>query len=193
MQYVSDAPALKDANGNTIAGDVSYGLLLPDDTRKEGADFNDFLGISHSYGSSIDKPEAVDLGSLDCSGFQRMVWGYRSGLPLELEPTGSAIPRRAHQIFTASPGIVVIPSNKRQITNFSRLQAGDVVFHDADPVDGPQIDHLGMYIGVDSQGQHRFISSRKAADGPTIGDAGGRSVLDGDGLYAETFRAVRRF
>jgi cell wall-associated NlpC family hydrolase len=72
------------------------------------------------------------------------------------------------------------------------LQAGDLVFFDADPIDGPAIDHVGMFIGVDSVGNRRFISSRKGANGPTLGDVRGASVLDGPGLYAKSFRSARR-
>jgi hypothetical protein len=193
MQYVSKAPKVKDGSGLVIAGDASYGPLQTGGTRQEGSDFNDYLGVAHSYGTVVDKAEPAQSGSLDCSGYQRMIWGYRSGLPLEQDPTGAAIPRRAYQILNSAPGIVVMADANQQITDFSRLQAGDIVFHDASTSDGTQIDHLGMYLGVDSLGKHRFISSRKTANGPTFGDVGGKSVLDGNGLYAKTFRAIRRF
>jgi len=49
-----------------------------------------------------------------------------------------------------------------------------------------------MYLGVDSGGHHRFVSSRKTANGPTLGDLGGKSLLDGTGHYAVSFRAARR-
>jgi cell wall-associated NlpC family hydrolase len=193
MQYIVGAPTITDATGRTIAGDAAYGPEQFDDGRQEGSDFNDYIGISYVFGSVTDKPDIAQLGSLDCSGFMRMVWGYRNGMPLELQPTGTAIPRRAYQILQSSPGVVVMPNTGRQITGFSSLQVGDIVFHDASTDDGNQIDHLGMYLGLDSQGHHRFISSRKTANGPTFGDTGGKSVLDGKGLYAKTFRAARRF
>ena len=47
--------------------------------------------------------------------------------------------------------------------------------------------------GVTGQDNHRFISSRKSANGPTLGDTNGKSLLDGTGLYAKSFRAARRF
>jgi hypothetical protein len=47
-------------------------------------------------------------------------------------------------------------------------------------------------MGKDVAGHPRFISSRKTADGPTFGDVGGRSTLDGTGLYASSLRAFRR-
>nr|MBA2556149.1 hypothetical protein [Chloroflexota bacterium] len=53
--------------------------------------------------------------------------------------------------------------------------------------DGRAIDHDGIYVGLDGAGHARFVSSRRTADGPTIGDAGGASVLDGSGYWAEAF------
>jgi hypothetical protein len=50
-----------------------------------------------------------------------------------------------------------------------------------------------MYLGVDSTGYMRFLSSRKSIDGPTMGDYAGRSVINSFGLYSDTFRAARRF
>lgn len=73
MQYIAGAPALWDAAGLKIAGDADYGPLQADGTRQEGADFNDYLGISWTYGGVTDTPEPAQLGSLDCSGFVRMV------------------------------------------------------------------------------------------------------------------------
>jgi cell wall-associated NlpC family hydrolase len=90
------------------------------------------------------------------------------------------------------PGIVTIPNQGAQITEFSALSAGDLVFFDASTDDGTQIDHVGMYLGRDSGGNHRFLSSRKSIDGPTLGDYNGRSVLNGTGLYAKSFRSARR-
>ena len=66
------------------------------------------------------------------------------------------------------------------------------MFFDADTKDGPQIDHVGMYLGRDVDRRYRFISSRKQRNGPTLGDYHGASLLDGTGLYARSFCAVRR-
>ncbi len=194
MQYIDQAPEIKNDDGLRIADDANYGPLLSDGSRQEGSDFNDYLGIPWTYDTGIDNPETLQYGSLDCSGFMRMLWGYRSGLPLSLGTDGGqSIPRRAYQIYDAAPGVVIIANNGSQVTDFSKLQPGDIVFQDANTDDGTQIDHLGMYIGLDSNGNHRFISSRKKANGPTIGDYGGAALLDGKGLYAQSFRAVRRF
>ena len=195
MQYIAGAPALYDGAGLKIAGDADYGPLQADGTLQEGSDFNDYLGISWSYGSTVDKPESTQLGSLDCSGFMRMVLGYRGGLPLSLDPNGIGIPRRAFQILDSAPGVVTTPNTGNQVTDFSRLAPGDLVFFDAATDDGTQIDHVGLYLGVDFGGNYRFISSRKSINGPTFGDYKGRSVLNtinGGGLYALGFRAARR-
>jgi len=191
MQYIANAPTVK-VNGKVISSDAGYGPLTDDSDRRGGSDFNDYLGIPYTYNGVVDRPEPQQFGDLDCSGFQRMVWGYRNGMPLELQPTGKAIPRRAFQILSSAPGIVVVPDTNKQIVDFSRLQTGDLVFQSVEPADNGIIDHIGLYLGIDSQGHRRFISSRKAANGPTFGDIGGRSVLDGNGLYASNFRAVRR-
>src|SRR5213076_1977899 len=120
----------------------------------------------------------------DCSGFVRMVYGYRSGYPLETgEPTGLALPRRAVMMAESGPGV-------RLPAGVGPPQLGDLVFFDADPGDGPQVDHVGIYVGPDSHGRHRFLSSRKTANGPTLGDLGGASLLDGGGLYARAYRAA---
>ena len=202
MQYVRDAPALFEGNLQ-IAGDAKYGPLVQG-KREEGSDFNDYLGVAWTYpDGKVDRPEVNQLRCLDCSGFVRMIWGYRhhlvgygyeDSLPLSLRPQAdrTAIPRRAFEILEHAPGVLTISNSGSQITDFSRLRVGDLVFFDADTEDSDQIDHVGMYLGVDSHHRQRFISSRKGANGPTFADYRGRSVLDGTGLYAQSFRGVRR-
>lgn len=56
----------------------------------------------------------------------------------------------------------------------------------------PGLDHGGIYLGLDDDGHRRFVSSRSTADGPTMGDTGGTSLLDDGGYYARGFRAVKR-
>ena len=105
----------------------------------------------------------------------------------------STIPRRAWQICIGAPGVTIISNQGVQVTNFSKLGIGDLVFFDADKKkDGSAIDHVGMFIGLDTTGKHRFISSRKSIDGPTFSDFKGKSVLQGTGRYPQAFRAVRR-
>lgn len=192
MQYITGALARFNDAGLQIASDAHYGPLLADGTRMEGSDFNDYLGMAWSYGATIDQPESDQSRSLDCSGFVRMVYGYRLGLPLVLDPDGVGLPRRAYQMLDSASGVVVLPNAGAQATDLGSLAPGDLVFFDAATNDGTQIDHVGIYLGRDTAGHARFISSWKMADGDTLGDNGGRSILDGTGLYAVTFRAARR-
>jgi hypothetical protein len=195
MQYIDGAEPIYEGNIQ-VAGDASYGPLQANGTRAEGSDFNDYLGVEWPYSDgTLDRPETSQAYSLDCSGYIRMVWGYRSGLPLSLHPHAEhkAVPRRAYQIYESGPGIIVINNNSTQVIDLSSLQAGDLVFFDADKGDGELIDHVGMYLGIDNNGQYRFISSRKSIDGPTLGDYKGKSILNGIGLYSVSFRSVRRF
>jgi len=201
MQYIAKAAPIV-VGGLQIAGAATYGRLVNGE-RKEGADFNDYLGIPWQYPGEVDNPEAREFRRLDCSGFLRMVWGYRHHLPghhyrdtvpLGLRPGVShrEIPRRSFEIYEAAPGIITIPNEGVQVEDLSPLGIGDFVFFDADLKDGPRLDHVGMYLGRDAGDHHRFISSRKKANGPTMGDYRGKSILDGTGLYAGAFRAVRR-
>lgn len=75
------------------------------------------------YPEQVDKPERSQRFCLDCSGFIRMVWGYRRHLlgnnypdtiPLCLKPQKPhrAIPRRAFEICSAAPGIVIGPDTR---------------------------------------------------------------------------------
>lgn len=192
MQYIQQAPPIYDANGMKIAGDANYGPLERGKARQEGSDFNDYLGIAWTYRDERDEPEPDQLGSLDCSGFIRMVWGYRGGLPLALRPNGIALPRRSFEMLESAPGVVLIPDTGKRPTDLSRLAPGDLLFFDASSDDSERIDHVGMYLGRDTAGAHRFISSRKTINGPTLSDYGGRSTLDGTGTYAKSLRAARR-
>ena len=97
-QFLTRAPDRRDASGLRIAGDASYGPLLADGTRQEGSDFNDYLGITTSYGTWSDQPKTHQYGALDCSGYVRAVFGHRTGIPMTLEPDGAALSRRAVQM-----------------------------------------------------------------------------------------------
>ena len=195
MQYISGVLPINNKDGLQIAGKASYGPVKEDDTREEGGDFNDYLGIVWKFNGKTRQPDPAFSKSLDCSGFMRMVWGYRSSLPLSYNPDGGAsIPRHSWDILASGPGVVIIPdANDTQVTDFSRLETGDLVFfHAKTETHDPQIDHVGMYLGKDTGGNYRFISSRQKIDGPTMGDIGGGSILNGKGLYASSFRGVRR-
>ncbi len=190
MQYVSGAPTTHSSDGALLSSDASYGPLV-DGSRQEGSDWNDYLQVTATYDGVADAPEPAQVESLDCSGFVRMVFGRRTGHPMVLKPDGVRLPRRAVQMHSAAPGTLVLDSPTRP-TDLSALQAGDLVLFDASTDDGTLVDHVGVYLGKDSAGHPRFVSSRKKADGPTMGDVGGRSTLSGTGLYATSLRAVRR-
>ena len=192
MQYVSGAPDVVGSDGRRIAGDASYGPLSAAGTRTEGSDFNDYLGTSWTYGATTDAAEPTEVGALDCSGYVRMVLGYRSGVPLALTPDGVGLPRRSFELLASAPGVVLQADTVIRPALPATLTAGDLVFFDASTDDGTRIDHVGLYLGVDAAGAPRFLSSRKTVDGPTFADVGGRSTLSGTGLYATSFRAVRR-
>jgi len=202
MEYIRGAVPIYEEELQ-IAGDARYGPLVRGQ-RQEGSDFNDYLGIGWIYkDGSGDKPEKAQFRCLDCSGYMRMIWGYRRNMAAEKHggivpicstslPDRSAIPRRANEIYESGPGIIVIGRGNTRIDDLSPLRIGDLVFFDADERDGDRLDHVGMFLGVDEGGRYRFISSRKGRNGPTLGDFRGRSVLDGNGLYARSFRAARR-
>jgi hypothetical protein len=85
-----------------------------------------------------------------------------------------------------------MPNGGAQLRELSGLNAGDLLFFDVSADDGTAIDHVGIFLGWDSPGHGRYISSRQIADGPTFGDTGGASIVDGAGLYARSLRASRR-
>jgi hypothetical protein len=194
MQYVQGAPPITDDQGLQIAGEAHYGPVKENDTREEGGDFSDYLGIPWTFNGKTYPPKPDFFQSLDCSGFMRTVWGYRAGLPMTYKPDdGHAIPRHSWEILRAAPGVIIVPDTEDQVTDFSQIMPGDLVFFHAKTEDhDPQIDHVGMFLGKDTAGHYRFISSRQTIDGPTFGDVAGSSLLDGKGLYAKSFRAVRR-
>lgn len=191
MQYIENASPTYNTAALKIGGDANYGPLLADGSRQEGSDFNDYLGVPWTYFNYVDQSESSQLNSLDCSGFVRMIFGYRMGLPLTLSPDGSSLPRRAVTMLESAPGVEVIPNSGQQAA-VSLLSAGDLVFFDASTDDGSAIDHVGIFLGRDTGGNFRFISSRKSINGPTLGDYKGKSILNGTGLYAKAFRASRR-
>ncbi|MFI2031456.1 NlpC/P60 family protein [Streptomyces buecherae] len=203
FQYSSaGAPAKHNADGLRIAGTAHFG---PRNTEvdnpldfayhDEQSDFYDYLGTAWTFpDGSRAQPEKARYGDVDCSGFQRLLWGYRMGIPLHnTNARGAGLPRRAFAIAAYGPGRLVIPhTGREQATDLNVLQPGDLVFF-AIIKDRPGfINHCGMYIGLDDQGRHRFYSSRSAANGPTMGDLSGHSLLDGTDFYARGFRAARR-
>jgi cell wall-associated NlpC family hydrolase len=192
--------------GPLYAPGRSFDLGHADDgTRQEGSDWNDYLGITGNYPDlttpATDTAEAHQLGCLDCSGFVRTVFGYRGGLPMCLDTSadfnGLRIPRRSVDQSASGPGTVVVSSVSAAPTDLSQVRPGDVLYWDADtsnPAEEEgQIDHSGIYLGIDSAGEMRFLSSRKVGNGPTMADLGGPSVITGTSLYGRALRRARRF
>lgn len=196
MQYVDGAPERRNADGLRVRGDASFGPLNPKSRigRDQQNDFYDYLGVSWDFGAEgVQYPEQRRYGAVDCSGYVRLVYGYRGGFPLSSTATATtALPRRAHEIGTVGPGVQIIPDRQVKATAYGKLQPGDLLFFDNDPTTGPRLDHTGIYLGVDTEGNHRFLSSRARIDGPTMSDVGGASLLDGSGLYARAFRSAKR-
>jgi cell wall-associated NlpC family hydrolase len=185
--------ALADESLDVLGIGLEYASGGPRDAAYAfAADFNDYLGIAWTYGTVVDQPEQAELGALDCSGFVRMVFGYRLGMPMSLGPAGaSSLPRKALDQFAAGPG-VLLAGPESASRSLDALRPGDLVFFDASAADGTAIDHVGIYLGLDTHGHHRFLSSRRSADGPTMGDTQGASILDGTGLWARSLRGIRR-
>jgi hypothetical protein len=196
-EYIHDAKSRVDDDGRQIAGDANFGPLSDSDPdgRAEASDFYDYLGMSWTFETDgkRERAEPARTRSLDCSGFLRMVYGYRLGYPLRGTNTeGRGLPRRAYAMAAFGPGVRLMPNTGQRARDYDVLQAGDLLFFNAGPVQNAHIEHSGMYLGVDSDGHHRFISSRATANGPTMGDLGGASLLDGNGYWAVRFRTARR-
>lgn len=191
-QYLHDSPVVVAEDGMQIAGNASFGPEVSETRRAIGSDFHDYLGVVWQFDDGVERePSADQFRSLDCSGYVRLVFGYRLGYPLlGGRGPGDGLPRRAHDMATTGPGALLIPDRGTRPADLDRLQAGDVLFFTTDDED--DIDHSAIYLGRDSDGLHRFVSSRATPDGPTLGDLGGPSVLDGDGFFAERFRTARR-
>ncbi|GAA2395090.1 NlpC/P60 family protein [Dactylosporangium salmoneum] len=203
LEYTYGAQPKKDEKGVQYSGDAAFGPLSASDRdgRAENSDFYDYLGLNWTFpDGKKEKPSPDRLHSLDCSGFIRMVYGYRMGLPLrDTDTAGPGLPRRAFAIAEFGPGVLVIENTGKRPSTLDRLEPGDLVFFygspeiDSDGADRPtHIEHSGIYMGIDDRGHQRFISSRVGANGPTMGDAGGEAILDGTGHFATALRASRR-
>jgi cell wall-associated NlpC family hydrolase len=194
-EYLDGAPDGRDAAGVRVQGDARFGPPGPPNAPPlENSDFYDYLGIPWTFGvDEVQTPDPVHYGAVDCSGYVRLVYGYRSGYPLlGTNAPGPGLPRRARAMLEVGPGIVVLPDTGAPPSNLGALQAGDLLFFDLDRAADRRIDHSAIYLGRDDAGQHRFVSSRGRVDGPTLGDEGGTSLLDDGGYYARSFRAAKR-
>ncbi|WP_371481146.1 C40 family peptidase [Kitasatospora sp. NBC_00315] len=205
-QYMNGAPEQKDAKGVRFRGDASFGPINPDgllgqDYRLEQTDFVDYLGKPYTFADKVTKqPDRIRYGAFDCSGFVRMVYGYRGGYPLlSKDVAGPGLPRTANGLARLAPGVAVLPLTTLpgsdvtvRPTSIDALQPGDLVFFEIDTRTGARLDHTGIYLGLDTDGHPRYISSREEADGPTFGDKGGTARLDDNGMYAKGLRSAKR-
>ncbi|PNE40825.1 NlpC/P60 family protein [Streptomyces noursei] len=205
FQYVAGAPVKKDPQGIPYAGDAKFGPVNPDLTRHRGtplleqSDFFDYLGIPYTFRDGTAKrPERARYRAVDCSGYMRLVFGYRARYPLApVDGKGDGLPRTANGMGRSHLGADVIPLSGpgpwyARPQNIDVLQPGDLVFFKMDRHTGERLDHVGLYLGPDTEGHKVFISSRKEVNGPTIGDTGGVSRLDGNGFYAQLLRNAKR-
>lgn len=197
-RYITAAPAVINPTlGAQVAGQASYGPLDTDGTRIEGADFHDYMSLDWTFPNGEERAADPDEAAcLDCSGFVRMVYGFNMGIPMVFEQDidGTNLPRRTVDIGPDGPGIIVAQA-VGTAPSLTAIQIGDVPHFDAtsDGENDGQIDHNGIYIGVDTLGNMRFVNSRKTPNGPTFGDLGGASVLNGSGTYTTRLRIIRRF
>ncbi|WP_327189711.1 C40 family peptidase [Streptomyces xinghaiensis] len=203
FQYVDQAPVKKDDEGVAYAGDADFGPINPEgsegaDLRLEQSDFYDYLGIPYTFrdGTTL-QPESMRARSMDCSGFIRTVFGYRARYPLRAsDESGDGLPRTANGMARSDLGADIIELKGKapfqRPASIDVLQPGDLVFFKLDARTKERLDHVGIYLGHDTDGHKIFLSSREEVNGPTIGDKGGTSRLDGNGYYAKTLRSAKR-
>lgn len=186
------------AAGSRVLGASGYGYLDPRGLRYEGADFHEYMGIGWTFPDGTRTgPSQRQVGNLDCSGYTRMVFGHHLGVPLAAgeDTSGTRLPRRSRDMALHAPGVRVDRTDGTAPPAAAQLQPGDLVLFNADSGDDGQsatVDHVGIYLGRDTAGGRRFLSSRKTVDGPTMADLGGASLLDGTGTYARTLHTVHR-
>ncbi|MFF2862267.1 C40 family peptidase [Streptomyces rubiginosohelvolus] len=203
FQYVAGAPQKKDDQGVAYAGDANFGPLNTTgaeggDLRLAQSDFYDCLGLPYPFrDGQTGTPESMRARSLDCSGFIRMVLGYRTRYPLMSSDTsGDGLPRTANGMARSDEGADVLPLTgvgaDARPSAIDQLQPGDLVFFKLDARTKERLDHVGIVLGYDTEGHLIFVSSREEINGPTIGDVGGVSRLDGNGYYAKTLRSAKR-
>ncbi|MCM0673437.1 C40 family peptidase [Micromonospora phytophila] len=195
-EYIDAAPAKKDNQGRQYSGDASFGPPDPldPDGRAERSDFYDYLQVPWSFpdGKNV-VPDPTRARALDCSGYLRMVYGHRLGYPLRgTNNPGEGLPRRAYAMSEVGPGVQLAANTGQRARGIDRLLPGDLLFFNAQPIPNRQIDHSGIYLGLDDSGHHRFISSRSQTDGPTMGDLSGEPILDGTGYWPDRWLSARR-
>jgi cell wall-associated NlpC family hydrolase len=195
QDYLDGAPEERDAQEVRFKGDAAFGPPPPPGSPPiENNDFYDYLGVDWTFADGARRePDPVRYGTVDCSGFVRLVYGFRAGYPLiPTNERGPGLPRRARAMSENGPGVTLLPDTGAIPPDLGVLQAGDLLFFDLDKTADGRTDHVAIYLGRDESGGHRFVSSRVRADGPTLGDLGGTSLLDDGGYYARSFRSAKR-
>lgn len=194
LQYLHGSPVRRTA-GVAVAGDAGFGYIN-NDTLRDGADFFDYLRIPWTFpDGERRRPSQRFDRDLDCSGYLRLVYGYRGGIALHRgNGIVDGLPRSAWAMADHAPAVTVASTRRPDQVpeDLSRLQPGDAVFfalHDEIPA---VITHSGIYLGRDTTGGMRFVSSRGTADGPTFGDIAGDGVID-SGYFGDRLRRAIRF
>lgn len=192
--YITGVPDRTDGHGVKIIGDAGFGLTGPHSDR-DGADFFDYLGIPWRWtDGKTTAPSAQFNRDLDCSGFIRLVYGYRMGMTLyRTNGYVDGLPRSAYAMADHAPSVAVAsPARPDEVPrDLSRVRAGDLVFfalHDDNPA---VITHSGIVLGPDTDGALRFVSSRGTVDGPTFGDVRGAGVIN-SGYFGDRLRRAIR-
>ncbi|MEU9252215.1 NlpC/P60 family protein [Streptomyces sp. NPDC048270] len=200
--YLAGAPAVTagagPAAGKRVLGEAGYGYLDPQGLRYEGADFHEYMNLGWTFPDGTHTgPSSKQVGNLDCSGYTRMVYGYHMGVPLAAgeDASKTRIPRKSRHMVDYAPGARIDQTNGTAPPAAQQLQPGDLLLFNADSGDDTvtaTVDHVGIYLGTDTAGKRRFLSSRKTGNGPTMSDLGGASLLDGTGTYAQKLHTVHR-
>ncbi|MGW6690849.1 NlpC/P60 family protein [Streptomyces sp. NPDC054961] len=186
------------AAGKQVMGEAGYGYLDPQGYRYEGADFHEYMNLGWTFpDGTYTGPSSKQVGNLDCSGYTRMVYGYHQGIPLAAgeDTSRTRMPRKSRHMVDYAPGTRIDQTDGTNPPAAQQLQPGDLLLFNADSGDDTvtvTVDHVGIYLGLDSAGKRRFLSSRKTNNGPTMSDLGGASLLDGTGTYARKLHTVHR-
>lgn len=200
--FLAGAPAVTTAatpaTGKQVMGAAGYGYLDPQGYRYEGADFHEYMNLGWTFpDGTYTGPSSKQVGNLDCSGYTRMVYGYHMGVPVAAgeDTTKTRIPRKSRHMVDHAPGTRIDQTDGTNPPAAQQLQPGDLLLFNADSGDDTvtvTVDHVGIYLGLDTAGKRRFLSSRKTGNGPTMSDLGGASLLDGTGTYAKKLHTVHR-
>ncbi|MGW6709643.1 NlpC/P60 family protein [Streptomyces sp. NPDC054956] len=200
--FLAGAPAVTGgagpAAGKQVLGEAGYGYLDPQGLRYEGADFHEYMNLGWTFpDGAYTGPSSKQVGNLDCSGYTRMVYGYHFGVPVAAgeDTSRTRLPRKSRHMVDYAPGARIDQTDGTNPPAAQQLQPGDLLLFNADAGDDnptATVDHVGIYLGLDTAGQRRFLSSRKTGNGPTMSDLGGASLLDGTGTYAKKLHTVHR-